>query len=72
MRLHTLRLLFMFMFYQVIIYGQQVKMSYQAVVRNSSNILVTNTAVGMRISILQGTATGIVVINLGSKGTGII
>ncbi len=34
------------------------KMSYQAVVRNSSNQLVTNHAVGMRISILQGTANG--------------
>jgi len=34
------------------------KMSYQAVVRNSSNQLVTNHAVGMKISILQGTVTG--------------
>lgn len=34
------------------------KMSYQAVIRNSSNALVTSTAVGMRISILQGNATG--------------
>ena len=34
------------------------KMSYQAVVRNSSDALVTNQAVGMRISILQTTATG--------------
>jgi len=30
------------------------KMSYQAVIRNSSNQLVTNTQVGMKISILQG------------------
>jgi uncharacterized protein (TIGR02145 family) len=30
------------------------KMSYQAVVRNGSNALVTSTAVGMQISILQG------------------
>jgi uncharacterized protein (TIGR02145 family) len=37
------------------------KMSYQAVVRNSSNQLVTNTAVGMKISILQGSANGTVV-----------
>jgi hypothetical protein len=37
------------------------KMSYQAVVRNSSNALVTSGPVGMRISILQGTATGIAV-----------
>jgi uncharacterized protein (TIGR02145 family) len=35
------------------------KMSYQAVIRNSNNTVVSNHAVGMRISILQGTATGI-------------
>ena len=34
------------------------KISYQAVLRNSSNALITNTTVGMRISILQGSATG--------------
>jgi hypothetical protein len=34
------------------------KMSYQAVIRNASNVLVANTLVGMRISILQGSATG--------------
>lgn len=34
------------------------KMSYQAVVRNSSNTLIANTAVGMRISILQSSITG--------------
>lgn len=34
------------------------KMSYQAVIRNSSNALVSSTAVGMRISILQATTTG--------------
>ncbi len=34
------------------------KMSYQAVIRNSSNSLVTNTMVGMKISILQGSASG--------------
>mgnify|MGYP000334783004 CR=1 FL=1 len=32
------------------------KMSYQAVIRNSSEALVTNTTVGMKISILQGSA----------------
>lgn len=37
------------------------KMSYQAIIRNNLNILVTNTTVGMRISILQGTPTGTVV-----------
>lgn len=34
------------------------KMSYQAVIRNGSNKLVVNTAVGMRVSILQSSATG--------------
>jgi hypothetical protein len=34
------------------------KMSYQAVIRNSNNTVVSNHAVGMRISILQGTAIG--------------
>ena len=34
------------------------KMSYQAVIRNSSGELVTNQSVGMRISILQGSANG--------------
>jgi uncharacterized protein (TIGR02145 family) len=34
------------------------KMSYQAVIRNSSNALVVNTQVGLQISILQGSASG--------------
>lgn len=34
------------------------KMSYQAVIRNSSNALVTSKTVGMKISILQASATG--------------
>jgi hypothetical protein len=34
------------------------KMSYQAIIRNSSNVLVTNSAVGMRISILQTSPSG--------------
>jgi len=34
------------------------KMSYQAVVRNGSNNLVTSSTVGMQISIVQGTANG--------------
>ncbi|MDD4149699.1 MAG: hypothetical protein PHE33_06690, partial [Bacteroidales bacterium] len=37
------------------------KMSYQAVIRNSDDVLVTNTQVGMQISILQGSASGIAV-----------
>lgn len=34
------------------------KMSYQAVIRNSSDALVVNTQIGMQISILQGSANG--------------
>ncbi len=37
------------------------KMSYQAVVRNESNELITNTEVGMQVKILQGAADGPVV-----------
>lgn len=37
------------------------KFSYQAVVRNTSNQLVVNTLVGIRVSILQNSATGSVV-----------
>ncbi len=40
-------------------YGQSPeKMSYQAVIRNSSDQLVTDQLVGMQISILQGSASG--------------
>ncbi len=34
------------------------KISYQAIVRNGNNNLIVSTAVGMKISILQGSATG--------------
>jgi hypothetical protein len=34
------------------------EMSYQAIIRNTSNNLVTNQAIGMRISILQGSTSG--------------
>jgi hypothetical protein len=37
------------------------KMSYQMVVRNSSNAIIANQAVGVRVSILQALATGIAV-----------
>jgi hypothetical protein len=37
------------------------KISYQAVIRNSSNALVTNHDVGLRISILNGSSDGTVV-----------
>ena len=34
------------------------KMSYQSVIRDASNALVSNTSVGIRISILQGSVSG--------------
>ncbi|HET9057649.1 MAG TPA: hypothetical protein VFN30_12460 [Chitinophagaceae bacterium] len=37
------------------------KISYQAVIRNASNALVASSPVGMKISILQGSASGTVV-----------
>jgi hypothetical protein len=37
------------------------KMSYQAVVRDDNNNLVTNQAIGMEIRILQGSSTGLAV-----------
>jgi hypothetical protein len=46
-------------FIELSLYSQAPnKMSFQAVIRNSSNALVSNQSVGMRISILQGSATG--------------
>ena len=35
------------------------KMSYQAIIRDGSNVLVTSTQVGIQISILQGSGSGI-------------
>ena len=35
------------------------KMSYQAVIRNASNALIVNSNIGIRISILQGSTTGV-------------
>ncbi len=37
------------------------KMSYQAIIRDASNKLVTSQTVGMQISVLQGSSTGTVV-----------
>src|SRR6478609_4135901 len=34
------------------------KMSYQAVIRNSSNALISSMPVGMQISVLQGSESG--------------
>jgi endosialidase-like protein len=50
---------FLALFASLTIFSQAPqKMSYQAVVRNNSNVLIANTPVGMRISILQGSAAG--------------
>ena len=47
------------LFLSLCIYGQSPeKMSYQAVIRDASNTLVTNQSIGMQISILQTTITG--------------
>lgn len=37
------------------------KMSYQSVIRNSSNALVISTPIGIKVSILQGNASGVTV-----------
>jgi hypothetical protein len=37
------------------------KMTYQAVVRNSTNALVQNSTIGIKVTLLQGSATGTVV-----------
>jgi hypothetical protein len=55
-RLFTLLVTILF---TIVVFAQAPeKMSYQAVIRNSSNQLVTNHAVGMRVSILLGSETG--------------
>ena len=57
--LSRLVLQLMIFFAVSITFGQAPqKMSYQAVIRNASSILVTSAPVGMRISILQGSASG--------------
>ena len=54
---------FLFSFFYSLNSNAQVVsgMNYQAVIRNSSNALIANTVVGVKISILQGSATGTVV-----------
>ncbi|HLF32730.1 MAG TPA: tail fiber domain-containing protein [Cyclobacteriaceae bacterium] len=54
-----LLIFFAAVFFTTTIYAQPPeKMSYQAVIRNSNNELVTNHAVGMQVIILQGSETG--------------
>jgi hypothetical protein len=49
-------------FLQFTIFAQAPqRFSYQAVIRNSSNQLIANQQVGLRVSILQGSESGNVV-----------
>ena len=50
-----------FLFSAVLWAQSPEKMSYQAVIRNSTNALVTNTQIGMEINIHQGSAAGTIV-----------
>ncbi|MEN9488847.1 MAG: hypothetical protein RL494_1112, partial [Bacteroidota bacterium] len=40
--------------------AQQLKMSFQSIIRNSANTLITNSAIGLRFSVLQGSISGTV------------
>lgn len=52
-------ILFLILLKSVITFSQAPqKMSYQAVIRNNANVLVTDHAVGMKISVLQGSTSG--------------
>jgi len=51
-------LLFLLLIATVIFAQAPQKMSYQAVIRDGSNALVTSTSIGMQISILQGSIDG--------------
>jgi hypothetical protein len=52
-------ILFLVAFFQSNLFAQAPqKMSYQAIVRNASNALLSNATVGMRISVLQGSSSG--------------
>lgn len=53
---------FAFMVLAIVLFAQAPsKISFQAVIRNSTNQLVTNSLVGMRFSILKGEETGVAV-----------
>jgi len=58
---NRIRIVFMFFFIclQFFVRAQvPQKMSYQALIRNASNALITNSNIGMKISILQGSSIG--------------
>lgn len=53
-------ILFITSFFSIICFAQTPeKMTFQAVVRDASNTLLVNQGIGMKISILQGSSTGI-------------
>ena len=58
MKRHLLSLLVMMLSMAALFAQAPEKMSYQAVVRNTNNTLVTNQSVSARISILQGSVNG--------------
>ncbi|MBP9792607.1 MAG: hypothetical protein KBC56_01250 [Flavobacterium sp.] len=58
MRKRIINILMMSLFATTMLAQAPQKMSYQAVVRNAGNTLIANATVGMRISVLQGTANG--------------
>lgn len=47
------------LFYSTSIAQTPQKMSYQSIIRNSNNTLVSSTTVGIRISLLQGSSNGL-------------
>lgn len=52
-------LLVLFTFLSIIAFSQAPqKLTYQAVIRDASNNLLANTTVSIKVSILQGSATG--------------
>ena len=52
-------ILFLVLLQSLLIFAQAPqKMTYQSVVRNSANVLLANQAVGVRISILEGSLSG--------------
>jgi hypothetical protein len=60
-KIAKIALLFTIFFSQFTAYSQAPqKMSYQMVVRNTNNALITNAPVGMYLSILQGSPSGVV------------
>jgi hypothetical protein len=52
-------LIFHFCLYSIFSFAQAPqKFSYQAIIRNSSNTLLINTVIGMKVSIIQGSING--------------